>query len=114
MNFEKFYSIGKLSVGLLIALGLFSISRNLEPIARKNKLDNLCTKFYAQIGLRKKFKYYLTIKSNDIQENIKKTSQQLESHMNIKKRFSDDGSLKGEYLYSGDDICQNQERGYGR
>ena len=114
MNFERFYSIGKISVGLFIALGLFSISRNLEPTARKDKLDNLCSKYYAQIKLRKDFEFFLTKKNrNNIQENIEKTSKKLESHMNIKRRFVDKGEYIGDYLYGGDSICFNKFRGYG-
>ena len=107
--------MGKLSVGLFIALGLFSISRNLEPIARKDKLENLCTKYAAQIEIRNKFEYDLSRENNDaVQDEIKKTSQKLESFMNIKKRTSDRDLLIGEYLYAGDAICKNEERGYGR
>jgi len=113
VNFERFYSIGKISVGLFIALGLFSISRNLEPTARKNKLDLLCTKYYAQIRIRNEFQYYLSQKNYDaIQVEIGKTSQKLESSMNIKKRIGDRGSEIGKYLYAGDSICKNEERGY--
>lgn len=113
VNFERFYSIGKISVGFFIALGLFSISRNLEPTARKDKLDNLCSKYNAQIRIRKKFESSLSEKNNNIQENIEKTSKELESHMKIKKRFSDKGDYSGEYLYGGDSICFNKFRGYG-
>ena len=113
VKFEKYYSIGKLSVGLLIALGIFSVSRNLEPIARKNKLENLCTKYYAQIRIRNEFQYYLSQKNYDaIQDEIRKTSQKLESYMNIKKRIGDKGSQIGKYLFAGDSICKNEERGY--
>ena len=111
MNFERFYSIGKISVGLFIALGLFSISRNLEPTARKNKLDLLCAKYYSQVGYRVRFEYYLSQeKYNEVQDEIKKTSKQIESYMNIKKRVGDGGSEKGKYLYSGDIICE--KKGY--
>ena len=110
MNFERFYLIGKIFVGLFIALGLFSISRNLEPTAKKNKTSNLCTKLEALVKIRNEFQFALSEEKNDIQENLKKTSQQIESHMNIKTRFSDQGSLTGEYLYSGEYICRNRER----
>ncbi len=111
MNFERFYSIGKISVGLFIALGLFSISRNLEPTARKDKLDHLCAKYNSQIGIRNRFEYYFSQeKYDEVQDEIKKTSQQIESYMNIKKRVGEGGSLKGKYLYSGDVICD--KRGY--
>lgn len=105
--------MGKLSVGLLIALGLFSISRNLEPIARKNKLDNLCSKFAAQIEIRNKYENNFSQEKKDaVQDEIKKTSQKLESFMDIKKRVGDRGSRIGKYLYAGDAICRNEQRGY--
>ena len=89
------------------------MSRNLEPAARKIKLDILCTKFYSQIKIRDKFEFNLSEKNYDeIQENIKQTSKELESLMNIKKRIGDKGSREGKYLYSGDSICKNEERGY--
>ena len=112
MNFERYCSIGKISVGLFIALGLFSISRNLEPIARKNTISNLCAKMEALIQMRNNFDG-LSEEKNDIQENIKKTNQNLESHMNIKTRFADLGSSTGQYLYSGEYICRNRERRRG-
>ena len=43
---------------------------------------------------------------------MRKTSQLLESFMNIKKRIGDKGSEIGKYLYAGDSICKNEERGY--
>tara|TARA_B100000212_G_scaffold238257_1_gene181349 strand:- start:588 stop:923 length:336 start_codon:yes stop_codon:yes gene_type:complete len=111
VNFERIYSIGKISVGLFIALGLFSISRNLELTARKDKLDILCAKYFAQIGIRNEFQYGLSDENNNaVQDEIKKTSQQLESFMNIKKRIGDKGIHKGKYLYSGDLICR--KKGY--
>ena len=113
VKFEKYYSIGKVSVGLFIALGIFSISRNLEPTAKKNITSNLCAKLEALIKIRRNFEFYLSEQKNDIQENIKKTNQQLEAHMNIKTRFADQGSLKGEYLYSGDYLCRTRERRRG-
>ena len=109
MNFERFYSIGKISVGLFIALGLFSISRNLEPTARKDKLDILCAKYFTQIGIINEFQYGLSDENiNAVQDEIKKTSKQLESFMNIKKRIGDKGIRKGKYLYSGDLICREK------
>ena len=105
--------MGKLSIGLFIALGLFSISRNLEPITRKNKLDNLCTKFAAQIEIRNKYEYNFSQEKKDaVQDEIKKTSQKLESFMDIKKRVGDRGSRIGKYLYVGDAICKNEQRGF--
>ena len=97
-------------MGLFIGLGLFSISQNLEPIARKNTIRNLCLKMEALISMRNNF-VGLSKEKNDIQEKIKKTNQHLESRMNIKTRFADLGSSAGQYLYSGEYICRGRAGG---
>ena len=68
--FERFYSIGKISVDLFIALGLFSISRNHEPTV-KNIRSNLWKKLEVLVNSRNNFEKNLSQEKNDIKENIK-------------------------------------------